>query len=343
MKMKKNRFMYAIFVAALLLVFAEDSLRAAQEAVQAFCTGFLPSMLPFFLLGPYLAGKDAQRAFERMFGGVLRRMFRVSGRAAGAIAVGLAAGSPAGAIACAGMRDEMTAGEYGRACVLSCGLSPAFLITTVGGGYMGDPQAGAMLLLCHVLATLLSGLVLRKMDLPDIAPPKRAAEGVDGDIFLQALSNLWRVLCWMTVFSIGLALAGKAAGEKTPLWLATPLCEAAGGMRLLAQAPVGREVKMVLLAFAAGFGGLCVACQCSAATGMKMGVLLPVKALQGALCAAMMALMLRTDFAPAFAATPDIFGGSVLLGVGLVALVAIFSAAMGKRCVDGSARGLYTK
>jgi len=116
----------AIFVTALLLLCSNESLSAAQQAAYGFWKSFLPAMLPFFLLSPYLTSPDAQAAFSRVFGRALQALLRIPGGGAGALLCALAAGTPAGAAACADAGRDMEADAYARLCCLCSGLSPAF-------------------------------------------------------------------------------------------------------------------------------------------------------------------------------------------------------------------------
>ena len=101
MKMKKMKTGLALGAALVLLLCSNDSLSAAQQAAYGFWKGFLPSMLPFFLLAPYLTSPDAQAAFSHVAGKKLEKFFRIPAGAAGALLCAFAAGTPAGAMAAA--------------------------------------------------------------------------------------------------------------------------------------------------------------------------------------------------------------------------------------------------
>lgn len=300
-------------------------------------------MLPFFLLSPYLTSPDAQRVFERLCGPVLRVLFRVPGRAAGALLTGLVAGSPAGANACAAAGEGMTPGEYCRACFLCSGLSPAFLVTAVGSGYLGEQKWGFVLLLSHWSALLLGGLLLRGFEPHGEAARPAVHSGEQADLFVGALRNLGKVLCWMVVFGIVSALLCRRIGQYVPEWLIAPLCETAGGAQMLCQAPLPERERLVLLSFCTGFGGICVLCQCCSATGQGVGRMLAIKTQHGALSAGTTWLLLRWEAVPVMAIREDAFGNSALAAMALTLAVAIFCGAGGARRVDGTARGPYTK
>ncbi len=349
--MKKS---FAFAAAVVLLVCSKESLAAAQRAVLGFWEGFLPAMLPFFLLTPYCTAPDAQRVFERIFGRALQKIFGIPGKFAGAIWTGAIAGTPAGAVACAGTfsggarelcpeEDALlhkNSAEYFRACALCSGLSPAFLISSVGG-MLGGAEWGTLLWASNVISVLFVGVLLRRFDPGEGFWPPKGAAG-ERDIFTNALVNLGKVLCWMVIFAIVGALAAKSLGKFVPEHLLAPILEIAGGARMLAGAPVSMEVKLVGLAFATGFGGLCVLCQCSSATGVPIAWLFPVKIAHGSLSAVCMRFFLRTEAVPAFAIMRDPLGTGVYAALGLVAFAAFFRSFFRSFFVDGISRSKYT-
>ncbi|MBQ4086564.1 MAG: hypothetical protein IJC54_08380 [Clostridia bacterium] len=343
MKMTKIKTGAAVFAAGILLLGSTESLAAAQSAVYGFWKSFLPAMLPFFLLAPYLTGPDAQEVFSAVFGRVFPALFRVPGRGAGAVICGWIAGSPAGCAACAAAGEGMHAGEYARMCGLASGLSPAFLITAVGSGYLGDAQAGGMLFASHIGAVLMGGILLRKWEPGDVLPENRG-EAARQDIFARAMANMGRVLCWMVVFSVLCALAEQRLGRWMPEWVFAPVCEISGGAAALAEAELSREVKMVLLSLCTGFGGVCVLMQNAQASGLRVRTLLGPKILHGALSAGLTALMLRAGEIPLpeIPGEADVFGAAVYAAVGLAALVATGGWVRRKNRVDGGLLRPYT-
>lgn len=337
MKMTKRKTGWAIFAASLLLLSSETSLTAAQGAAYNFWRSFFPAMLPFFLLGPYLAGEDAQRAFGRLFGRALPGLFGVPGEGAGAVLCGWIAGTPAGALGCAQAGQGMRQGEYARMCLLSCGLSPAFLITAVGEGALGRPEAGWMLFAAQGFALVSAGLLLRRWE-PACAIERRGeSAAAQGDIFLSALANMGKVLCWMVVFAVAGALAEEWLGGLVPGWLLAPVLEISGGAARLAQAPLEEDARLIALAACAGFGGLCVQLQCAQACGLPLRVLFAGKALHGLLGAGAMWAMLHAEELlrwPTVRADP--FTAGTLCALLLAALAFCLGRARGNKKESGA-------
>lgn len=325
MNMTKNKTGYAIFAAALLMLFGEESLSAAQGAVYRFWKSFLPAMLPFFLLSPYLTGPDAQALFSRLLGHLFPFLFRVPGRAAGAALCGLCAGSPAGANACAGLRTVLDEGEYRRACFLASGLSPGFLITAIGSGYLADPASGAVLFAAHTGALLLGGVLLRGYRPKDGAGEGNRERAPESDLFLQALGNLGRVLCWMVAFGVLCALLERWLSPVVPGWLLAPVCEISAGAAALAAAPIPPDLRLVLLSACTGFGGVCVLLQNAHASRIPVRVLLPVKLLHALLSAALSLLLVRLPSFSIAAFPQDLLAAAAVSALALSLAVFLYA------------------
>ena len=147
---------------ALLLAFPGPALEAALEAMELWARAFAPALFPFFAVTPALCCPEAAALYERALGRVMEALFGCPGRAAAPLAVGLMAGSPAGAAALSRVKDSMTGAQATRALLLSAGLSPAFLVSSLGGAMLGNPALGAVLLRSQIGAVLLGGLLLKR-------------------------------------------------------------------------------------------------------------------------------------------------------------------------------------
>lgn len=341
MKMTKIKTCLAIFAALVLLLCSGESLASAQSAVYGFWKNFLPAMLPFFLLSPYLTGPEAQNLFARLFGKAFGALFGVSGKAAGAVVCGWIAGSPAGCSACARAGGDMEAAEYARMCALASGLSPAFLITAVGSGMLGETDLGLLLYIAHFAALLTGGLLLRKWR-PGWERGECAADRKDGDIFAGALLALGRVLCWMTLFSVGSSLLCARLGGLLPAWLIAPVCEISGGAAVLAGAQLPETAKMALLGALSGFGGLCVLMQNAQAGGVPVRVLVLPKILHALLTAGFASALCRAKLPARISLSGDVLGASCVCALALVALTALLCHAGAKNRVDVGLSRAYT-
>lgn len=257
-----------ILLAAALLIYPETALNAAREAMNAWYATVAPAMFPFMALMPMLTCAASARAWERMLGGLMQKVFRLPGAAAPALAVCMIAGSPAGAhaaVKCKGLSREQRA----RIIYCTCGLSPAFLITGIGAAMLNSPEAGRTLLAAQLAAQLTMLLITRGCrsgqpdsmeDAPEDAEPVRAA-----------VANILAVCGYMVVFNT--AAAVFAAAARSDIAGKTVLClmDVPSAARFLAGITMNERGKIIAIAALAGFGGLCIAAQ-NLSAAKKAGV-----------------------------------------------------------------------
>ena len=159
------KWLAGLAMAALLLMSPEAAVNGAREAMAQWVYAVAPALFPFMALLPLLTCEAALEVYERLLGGLTRRLYDLPGGAAPALAVGMLAGSPAGcaAVKRVAARTPMTRGQARRLAVACCGLSPAFLITGIGAALLGDVGCGHILLRSQIAAQLTLPLLLRPL------------------------------------------------------------------------------------------------------------------------------------------------------------------------------------
>lgn len=288
------------FAVCLALGFAGALLRWPQEARAAASEGLtlalgtvLPSLFPFFVLSALLPALGVSQALGRLLEPLMAALFHLSGAGAGALALGLLGGYPTGARAVSELyaqrlcsRDEA---ERLLAFCNNCG--PAFFLSFLGAGCFGSVLSGVRLYLIHVLAALLTGMLLRPRCIS--APRTRArAETAETPLplaFVQAVQSglgaFFSVASFVILFSVLLRpVTGLLGGGA---WL--------GIMELFTgAAALGSTAgDFILAAVLTGFGGLSVHAQAAAfflPAGLRGTWYLRGKLLHAALSGALAAL-----------------------------------------------------
>lgn len=161
---------------ALLSLVAASPLvvREASEGLRLCAELILPSLFPFFVVSSLLA----RLGFPRLLGAWLRRpaelLFHVSGAGATALFIGLTGGYPLGAAYLAELteRGELSPREAGLLLGFCNNSGPAFLVGAIGAGVFDSLPAGLLLYAAHVLAALLTALLLRPREKPAPAVPE---------------------------------------------------------------------------------------------------------------------------------------------------------------------------
>lgn len=128
----------------------------------SICTAvIIPTLYPFMVLSGFVAASPLCRHTGRVFDSVIRRLFGVPGCCGAAILISMIGGYPAGAVALSRLRQQslMTTEELQRCTRFCVNAGPAFIISTVGIGLLGNITAGILLYIAHIAASLMIGII----------------------------------------------------------------------------------------------------------------------------------------------------------------------------------------
>ena len=241
----------------LLLSRPAAAVNGAREAIQQWYHVIAPSMLPFMALMPLLTSDEAACVYEGLLGGLTRRIYKLPGASAPALAAGLLAGSPTGCAAArrVAVRAGMTRGQLQRLAIACCGLSPAFLISSVGSTLLGDAVRGHVLLRSQIATQLLMPIVLKPF-CRDSSPI--TAEGKS--VALPPMLTVLNVCGYMALFGAMAASIGALVGE-TLGRLCLLTMDINAGVRLLSATVLPLRMKLIAISALSGFGGICVCAQ----------------------------------------------------------------------------------
>ena len=241
-----GKLLLGVGLTLLLLCRPEDAANGAREALCQWYYVVAPSLFPFMALMPLLTCPEANRCYDAALGGLMRRLFGLPGSAASPMIVGMLAGSPAGCAAAraVAVAEGYTLGQLERVAMACCGMSPAFFISAVGAGMLGNAGLGHLLLRSQALAQVsmlaLTGAFCRGGE------GVRPAENDAGGNPVLTIINVAGTM----------ALFGAIAGALRMPWLSLAL-EVTAGSRWLCAANM--EVRWKLAALSALFVSLACA------------------------------------------------------------------------------------
>lgn len=311
--------LFFCFMAAFCLLLV---LRNADAAVEYMGRGLrlcvdtvIPSLFPFMVISELLVRSGAGEVLGRVFARPMKWLFGLSGAGSTAVVLGSLCGFPMGARTAVGLLDrgEITREECAHLLTFSNNPSSAFLITAVGVSLFGSRQAGVLLYLTVLGSGLLTGLIFRLL-------LRRHGDGACAhttcvhtssglhpggvDTFTAsvtgAASGMLTVCAYVAFFStlsgILSAAAFRSAGAIPPtLWaLLCGFLELSGGIGEASALP-DAGTALVVSAAVAGWSGLSVHCQVMSmceGRGISFGPYILAKAMQSALCAGVMRLLL---------------------------------------------------
>lgn len=274
--------------AALLLLRPQESAAAVRDGLALCGRTVIPSLFPFFVVISLLLQLGMADALQGACGKIMGPLFHMRGVCAMPLLAGLLGGYPSGAKAAAELYDQGMISRQEASLLLgfcdNCG--PAFLLGYVGAGVLGDTRTGAALYLLHMVAALLTGMLLcrvvrdRGLALPGnqlstgpVSFPQALTASVSG-----ALQSMLHICAFVVIFRVLAVLP--------PVPLPFPLLGALELVSAIAALPADRAAGFIAAAAVTGWGGLSVHCQAMSLTaGLSFRWHWLGKALQAALSA----------------------------------------------------------
>lgn len=148
-------------VIAILIIMNKEAKAGAAEGISMCECIIIPSLLPILILTGIIQDSQCSIVFEKLFGAVFEKVFRLPRCCSTAVILGLMGGFPCGAVLTQdlyvrGYIDEKAAQRV--MCFNFCG-GLAFIVTAVGSVNYGSTKTGIILYCVNVLSALISGAV----------------------------------------------------------------------------------------------------------------------------------------------------------------------------------------
>jgi len=152
-----------VFFIIFLLIYPSDALNAAYKGLDLWFRIVFPSLFPFFVATDLLNRTFIIKKAGVMLEPLMRPAFNIPGPGSFAFILGISSGYPVGAKITASLRKDglLTNAEGDRLLSFSNNSGPVFIAGAVGTGIFHMPQAGLVLLGCHILAGITVGLIFR--------------------------------------------------------------------------------------------------------------------------------------------------------------------------------------
>ncbi len=286
-----------------LLLYARPVSAAVSESLGLCVTVLLPTLFPFFVLSSLLTQSCAFKGWGRLMEG----LFGLPGAMAPALLLGAFGGYPVGARTVAQLYSQgrCSKEQAVKALKLCNNAGPAFVISAVGVGMLGDGRLGLRLWLIHLASALLIGLIFKgkSNDVKLYSYTSNSTCSPGGTAaFLQAVTGslgaFLNVCAFVLIFAVLLCLVAQLPllSSLSAPWdgMLYGMLELTGGAARLAAAALPRRVLLPALSFLCGWGGLSVQCQTIDLlhrAGLPCRSYLKAKLLQGLLSAALSLLI----------------------------------------------------
>ena len=243
---------------------------AAVSAVMVktvhLCTQvLLPSLFPFFVLSSLLISSGIVQRIAPHLERMTQYLFGLPGSCAAAVLLGAVGGYPVGAKTAASLYQQgVCRKEDALTALRFCNnAGPAFLISAVGSGLLGDKRLGILLYGLHLISSMLIGLLFREnkdvVKLYNITD-KNAPNTSRTSDFLQAVTGSFsaflNVCAFVLLFSVIICLLKQLPllSRLPPLFqgLLSGVLELTSGTAALAASPLPKRCLLTVLSFLCG-------------------------------------------------------------------------------------------
>ncbi len=321
-----------------VLICSSDCARGVAAGT-GFCLKVLvPSLFPFMALSSFIVNSGLANTLGRPFGKFTRAVFGLSHTFAPIILLSMTGGYPVGAKTISTLYKNGLASkeECERAAMFAVCAGPGFLVNFVGISLYGSRIIGFILLFSQMLSVVLIGIFLRavcKSKIVDTTSKKIYQKPMPlSNAIVQSVidsSKCMLAICaFVVLFSAFTELLSSFIYDdftKDFLLVILEVCSAVN--RLSSDKP------LELIAFATGFGGICVHFQIFSALGeLKINKLsfFCIRIIQGVITALLTHIGMlffcgkQQVFSTAEVQSADFFGGTVVSGAALLGIALCF-------------------
>lgn len=252
-----------------LVIFPNESVSAAKEGLSLSAGVVLPSLFPFFVVSSLMIKTGAVEKVGKVLAPAVRRLFNTGTAGASAFIMGILGGYPLGAKTVANLYEHncCTKSEAEHLLGFCSNSGPAFILGACGAGVFHSSSVGLLLLLSHVLAAVVVGIIFRKG-----CPTKsNAVFSSSGKLdafpvaFVGAVKESFRSILDICGFVIFFAVIIEMLSKTSLLpdgFVGIQIqgfVELTAGILELNQFP--KVLALPAASFMLGWGGLCVHCQ----------------------------------------------------------------------------------
>ena len=272
-----KHFPAGIFVTALfaaMLIFPQAVFSGAEEGLLLWFQIIFPTLFPFLVVTSLLLSSGGLNLITRLFGGLFRRIFRVTQNGAFAVLAGFLCGYPMGAKVTADLlRAEKISDREARYLLSFCNnTSPVFIINFIVWKTFGDERLMLPTLLILIGSPVLMSFIFRRIYLKGRHPfpePSAALKekktrfdfSVLDSCMMNSFEAIVKVGGYIILFSVLLSLLEELSGQHSILMAAAPALEVTNGILLLSSSVSDPGLRYAVVLGLTSFGGLCSAAQ----------------------------------------------------------------------------------
>ena len=249
---------FAALTISAAIVFASEASSGARLGIVCCADTLVPSLFPFMFISAFTVRSGLSAAAGRLLKKPTERLFGLSGEFAAVVVMSVIGGYPVGAGMIASLleRKRVSESESRKAAYFCVASGAGFMITLVGARLLGSIEAGLCIYAaqaCSVVILGISGKFLFKSERIYNSDKEITAYSPLSESVVESTADAVR----NTIGMCGIVVLFSALISVIERFFDSP----AVGIVLevtRAVSELSQDKKVVLIAFAAGFGGLCV-------------------------------------------------------------------------------------
>lgn len=264
----------------LLFFFSNQNYESAKNTINIFLFSVMPSLFPFILFTEIILKTDIINIISETFGKFIKKVFKLNKNCTPSFIIGFLCGYPMGAKAVINSleNNKITHNEALILLNFINNCNPIFIISTISLTLFNNIKIGIILLVSHILAALLLGIIsskkyhsniilknsefLNSFDKKSYINEKTTIFEIIKNGLLNVFVTLEIILGFMLLFNMFSSIIvniGKTLNIPTTLLqILTGFFEVTGGCFNINNLNIDINTKLILISFMLGFSGLCI-------------------------------------------------------------------------------------
>lgn len=154
---------FLIFTIIFMIIEPENVLQGVRNAIMLWATKVFPVLFPFYIFSNLAIKSGLAHFLGELIHPLIRRLFRTSAISGFVFIMSLLSGNPSSAIIISNLYEDgtITKNEAQHLLAFCVFTNPLFCIGTIGYAYFQNPSLGYIVLISHISANIIIGLLIR--------------------------------------------------------------------------------------------------------------------------------------------------------------------------------------
>ena len=324
---------FGVFLICIFLItFSESCSSGALKGLEMCLNVLVPSLFPFMAVSSFIVKSGLAYQLGKPFSKITRFVFGLSGQFAPIIILSLIGGYPVGAkgISALVQSGDISDDEAEKALMFCICAGPGFIVNFVGNSIYQNKKIGLIIFVSQILSVLILGIIINIISKNNFSNKESKHKSIPMsnaivEATLDSTKGIVSICAFVILFSAFAGIVDEIINNvefKNYLYCLLEVCNA-----------VKYNSQLELVAFAIGFGGLCVHFQIFSAVKnvkFKKATFFFIRIIQGLITATLthfgagLFLDKQAVFSTSTVESVDTFGGTVISGAMLIGVSICF-------------------